>query len=40
MEKEGICVGASDQNLVLKMANSVIFSNGHPSEKEITELWE
>ena len=31
--KEGICVGASDQNLVLKMANSVIFSNGHPSER-------
>lgn len=31
--KEGICVGAPDQNLVLKMANSVIFSNGHPSER-------
>lgn len=31
--KEGICVGDSDQNLVLKMANSVIFSNGHPSER-------
>ncbi|WP_299521879.1 hypothetical protein [uncultured Methanobrevibacter sp.] len=31
--KEGICVGAPDQKLVLKMANSVIFSNGHPSER-------
>ena len=31
--KEGICVGAVDQDLVLKMANSVIFSNGHPSER-------
>ncbi len=31
--KEGICVGAVDQKLVLKMSNSVIFSNGHPSER-------
>ena len=31
--KEGICVGAVDQNLVLKMANSVIFNDGHPSER-------
>ena len=31
--EEGICVGAVDENLVIKMANSVIFSNGQPSER-------
>ena len=31
--KEGICVGAVDKDLVLKMGNSVIFSDGHPSER-------
>lgn len=31
---EGICIGALDQNLTVKMANSVVFSNGHKSVKD------
>ena len=30
--EEGICVGAIDQDLVVKMANSVVFSNGKHAE--------
>ena len=31
---EGICIKALDQNLTVKMANTVVFSNGHKSAKD------